>query len=80
MFKITDERMFTKYYTEYIDPKQFNTNNPIERYFREIRRRTKAIGCFESMESADRLIFLVVEYLNQTRGSMPTCPELDFTQ
>ena len=52
---------------------------PIERYFKEIRRRLKAMGIFETVKSADKLLFLIIEYLNQRRGSVPTNSNLVFT-
>lgn len=42
----------------------FNTTNLIERFIREIRRRTIAIGHFENLSSADKNLFLVVSHIN----------------
>jgi transposase-like protein len=40
------------------------TTNPAERFIREIRRRTNAIGHFEILFSADENLFLVVSHIN----------------
>lgn len=79
LFKKSNDRLKTKYNFDERIHKAIHTNNPIERYFRELRRRIKAIGIFENMESADRLIYLMVESINQKRGSVPTNSNLKFT-
>jgi putative transposase len=79
LFRKSNSRLKTKYNFDERLHKSIHTNNPIERYFRELRRRIKAIGIFENMESADRLIFLMVESINQKRGSLPTNSNLKFT-
>ena len=79
IFNKTDENLLTKYNFEVHIHKSMHSNNTIERYFREIRRRTKVIGAFENVKSADRLLFLTIEYLNQRRGSVPTNSNLKFT-
>jgi transposase-like protein len=79
LFKRVDKNILAKYKQEEIDHRYLTTNNPIERRFKEIRRRTKAIGGFENVESADRLLFLIVEYLNQRCGVEPTNTNLEFT-
>ena len=40
------------------------TTNPIERAFREIRRRTRPISCFNNPASVDRIIFAVLTHNN----------------
>jgi transposase-like protein len=45
----------------------------------QLRRRIKVIGIFESIKSADRLLFLTIEALNQRRGSLPTNLDFKFT-
>lgn len=40
------------------------TTNAIERSFREIRRRTKPMSCFNNKASCSRIIYSVVSYLN----------------
>lgn len=79
IFNRRDNKILTKFEFEQDIHKIIHSNNYIERYFKEIRRRTKAIGVFENIASADRLLFLVIEYLNQRRGSIPTNSKLKFT-
>lgn len=78
-FKKINHRMLTKYQFDVVLHKEFHSSNTIERYFKEIRRRIKAMGIFETVKSADKLLFLIVEYLNQRRGSIPTNSNLVFT-
>jgi len=78
-FEKINSNMLNKYKFDIQLHKDIHSNNPIERYFREIRRRIKAMGVFETVSSADRLLFLIIEYLNQRRGSIPTNTELVFT-
>jgi transposase-like protein len=40
------------------------TTNLIERAFREVRRRTRPIGCFTNPKSCERIIYAVVVYQN----------------
>lgn len=40
------------------------TTNLIERSFREVRRRTRPIGCFNNVESCERIIYAVMIYQN----------------
>jgi transposase-like protein len=42
-----------------------HTTNPIERTIREIRRRTNAVRCFENLSSADKILYLIVGFINQ---------------
>ena len=79
LFVKKDDKLLTKYNFENYFHISIHSNNAIERFFREIRRRIKVIGAFENETSADRLIFLTVEYLNQRRGSIPTNSNLVFT-
>lgn len=51
--------------------------NAIERCFREVRRRTRTIGCFPNDESLDRVLFAVFNVLNQSWGRLPV---FEFTQ
>jgi len=53
MFCISDDRLKTKYDFRVEMHKSIQTNNPIERYFKELRRRIKAMGIFETKLSAD---------------------------
>ncbi len=79
IFSNIRENQLTKYNFEIELHKDMHSNNPIERTFRELRRRINAIGIFETEKSADRLIFLIVENLNQRRGCKPTNGDLKFT-
>ncbi len=54
----------TKYSMELRFHHLINTTNPIERFIREVRRRTNAIGHFENLSSADKNLFLVVSHIN----------------
>jgi putative transposase len=40
------------------------TTNIIERSFKEVRRRTRPIGCFNNVESCERILYAIVVYLN----------------
>jgi putative transposase len=44
--------------------RKVRTTNAIERTFREVRRRTRPMSCFENRESVERIIFGIVHYLN----------------
>lgn len=78
-FNKVNRRMLTKYQFDISTHKDIHSNNAIERYFKEIRRRIKAMGIFETVKSANKLLFLIIEYLNQRRGSVPTNSQLVFT-
>lgn len=78
-FAKINQRMLSKYNFDIGLHKAIHTNNTIERYFKEIRRRLKAMGAFETVKSADKLLFVTIEYLNQRRGSIPTNCNLVFT-
>jgi putative transposase len=43
------------------------TTNPIERYIREVRRRTRPMGTFQSIESSRRLVYVAVRKLSHER-------------
>jgi transposase-like protein len=53
------------------------TTNAIERAFREVRRRTRPMSCFQNSASVDRIIYGVISHLNQAWKEKPL-PE--FTQ
>ena len=44
--------------------RHIRTTNLIERSFREVRRRTRPIGCFNNVESCERIIYAVMIYQN----------------
>jgi putative transposase len=45
--------------------KSVRTTNPIERVFREVRRRTRTISCFTNRRSVDRMLYAVLAYQNR---------------
>lgn len=50
-------------YREFIR-RQIRTTNIIERAFREVRRRTKPMGCFTNIDSVSRIIYAIFHRLN----------------
>jgi putative transposase len=48
--------------------KMLRTTNAIERCFREVRRRTRSIGCFVNDKSLDRMIYGLFRFLNEKRA------------
>lgn len=48
--------------------RKIRTNNPMERYIEEIRRRTKPMRIFQNLDSLDRLIYGIIEILNINLG------------
>jgi putative transposase len=66
-------------YLEYPDPirTMLKTNNPIERYLQELRRRIIPMRSFNNPKSAERIIYGLIAYvLNQTQDM----PKYEFTQ
>lgn len=66
-------------YLEYPDPirTMLKTNNPIERYIQELRRRIIPMRSFNNARSAERIIYGIVAYvLNQSQD----VPNYQFTQ
>ena len=47
------------------------TTNLIERSFKEVRRRTRPIGCFNNVESCERIIYAICVYLNAKWETKP---------
>lgn len=47
------------------------TTNAIERAFREVRRRTKPMSCFQNPASVDRIIYGVIYHLNNAWKAKP---------
>jgi len=47
------------------------TTNTIERAFREVRRRTRPMSCFNNPASCQRIIYGVISHLDQTWGDKP---------
>ena len=48
--------------------KMLRTTNAIERCFREVRRRTRSIGCFVNDKSLDRMIYGLFRFMNEKRA------------
>jgi len=48
--------------------KASRTTNPIERRFREVRRRTRPMGVFADRTSIERILFAVFTRENQNQG------------
>jgi putative transposase len=46
------------------DALAIRTTNAIERSFREVRRRTRTMSCFQNRASCERIIFAVIYHLN----------------
>lgn len=56
--------------------KKIRTTNVIERAFREVRRRTRPMSCFQNPASVERIIYGVVSKLNKNWEDKPL---LEFT-
>ncbi|MFA5072335.1 MAG: IS256 family transposase [Nitrospirota bacterium] len=57
--------------------KKVRTTNVIERSFREVRRRTRPMSCFNNDASIERVVYAVFNRLNSNWRTMPL---LEFTQ
>jgi transposase-like protein len=53
------------------------TTNVIERAFREVRKRTRPISCFNNVQSIERIVFAMLSHLNEQWGQHPL---KEFTQ
>jgi transposase-like protein len=53
------------------------TTNVIERAFREVRRRTRPMSCFNHDESIERIVYAILSHLNEQWGKQPL---KEFTQ
>jgi transposase-like protein len=51
--------------------KKLRTTNVIERAFREVRRRTRPMSCFNSTQSIERFVYAVMSHLNDQWGKKP---------
>lgn len=52
--------------------KWITTTNPLERYIREVRRRTRPMGVFQGVASCERLIYVAIWKLsNERRNRIP---------
>ncbi len=59
--------------------KMVRTTNAIERCFREVRRRTRSIGCFVNDKSLDRMIYGLFRFMNEKRAGK-VCAEFAKTR
>lgn len=57
--------------------RQIRTTNIIERSFREVRRRTRPMGCFSNYDSVSRIIYAIFNRLNSKWQEKPL---KEFTQ
>ncbi len=57
-------------YREFIR-RQIRTTNIIERSFREVRRRTRPMGCFTNYDSVSRIIYAIFNRLNSKWQEKP---------
>lgn len=57
-------------YPEDVWPK-IRTTNAIERSFREVRRRTRPMSCFENDKSCPRIMYGVISHLNKVWKNKP---------
>ncbi len=57
--------------------RQIRTTNIIERAFREVRRRTRPMGCFTNNDSVSRIIYAIFYRLNSKWQDKPL---IEFTQ
>jgi putative transposase len=51
--------------------RKVRTTNAIERAFREVRRRTRPMSCFQNTASVDRIIYGVISHLNKSWEDKP---------
>lgn len=60
------------------DWRTVRTTNAIERSFREVRRRTRPMSCFQNNASCERIIYAVLTHLNQrwSKTSLPKSTQL----
>jgi putative transposase len=47
------------------------TTNVIERAFREVRRRTRPMSCFNNVQSIERIVYAMLSHLNEQWGKKP---------
>jgi putative transposase len=50
---------------------KLRTTNVIERAFREVRRRTRPMTCFNNSQSIERIVYAVLNHLNSQWGLQP---------
>jgi putative transposase len=59
--------------------KKIRTTNAIERAFREVRRRTRPMSCFQNPSSVNRIIYGVISHLNKNWRCKPLPEFTHFT-
>ena len=62
------------------DWRAIRTTNAIERAFREVRRRTRPMTCFQNNASCERIIYAVVTHLNEHWSETLPAPQYQITQ
>ncbi len=63
-----DDLLTYFHYKTLAERKQVRTTNAIERWFREVRRRTRPMGTFQDKTSMDRILFAVFIHENKSQG------------
>jgi transposase-like protein len=58
------EELFNVYYCPKAIRIKLRTTNVIERAFREVRRRTRPMSCFNNIESIERIVYAIISYQN----------------
>ena len=56
------------------------TTNAIERMFRELRRRTRAVGCSANPASCDRIVYMLFRRQDQRWQNRPLYAASESTQ
>jgi putative transposase len=62
------------------DWRAIRTTNAIERSFREVRRRTRPMTCFQNNASCERIIYAIITHLNEQWSTALPAPHNQFTQ
>ena len=57
--------------------RQIRTNNPLERLLREVRRRTRVVGCFPDGRSALMLVCARLRHVSGTKWGMRRYMRMD---
>ena len=65
------EELFSFYRAPEPLRKKLRTTNVIERAFREVRRRTRPMSCFNNTQSIERIVYAVLSHLNDQWGKRP---------
>jgi putative transposase len=71
------EELLNMYYCPKEIRKKIRTTNVIERAFREVRRRTRPMSCFNNTQSIERIVYAVLNHLNDKWRVKPLS---EFTQ